>query len=97
MYTSESINLKSQVINNIMIWWRNKMKKVVIQKCEPIKHLFKTDHGFMVENLRFNIRIAWQNPKKMRLHIQIWIPLIHIIRDNSKWELGNKYRAFIYH
>lgn len=34
------------------------MKKVVIQKCEPIKHLFKTDHGFMVENLRFNIRIA---------------------------------------
>lgn len=29
------------------------MKKVVIQKCEPIKHLFKTDHGFMVENLTF--------------------------------------------
>lgn len=71
--------------------------KIKMHKCEPIKHFFKTEHGFMIENLRCKIRIAKHNPKRCRLHIQIWLPLIHMLRDNSKWEIGNKYRIFIYH
>ena len=72
-------------------------KKLIVQKQEPIKHFFKCDDGFMVRNLRFNIHIAKWNPQKMKLHIQIWLPLIHIIRDNSKWEIGNKIRIYLYH
>ena len=79
------------------------MKKVIIQKKliltkeEPIRHFFKCDDGFMIRNLRFNIHIAKYNPKRMKLHIQIWLPLIHIRRDNSKWEIGNRFRVLLFH
>lgn len=72
-------------------------KKIHIQKHEKIKHFFKCEDGFMIRNLRF--KISWNkcSPKGWRLHIQIWLPLIHISRDNSKWEIGNKRRLVIYH
>ena len=72
-------------------------RKVILCKEKPTKYFFKMDHGFMIENLRFNIHIAKHNPKKMKLHITIWLPFIRICRDNSKWEIGNKYRLYIYH
>ena len=72
-------------------------KKVILKKLEPIKHFFKCDDGFMIRNLRFNIHIAKFNPKRMKLHIQIWLPLIHIVRNNNFWEIGNKNRLFIFH
>lgn len=72
-------------------------KKLILFKQEPIKHFFKCDDGFMVRNLRFNIHIAKHNPKKMKLHIQIWLPLIHVVRDNSKWEIGNKFKLVKFH
>lgn len=64
---------------------------------QPIKFLFKRKHGFMVENLRFSIRWLKQNPPKMKLRIQIWLPFLYLVRDNSKWEIGMKRRFFIYH
>lgn len=73
------------------------MKNIKLHKREPIKHFFKSEHGLIIENLRCSIRFLKNNPKKMRLRIQIWLPLIHITRDNSKWEIGNKYRVFVYH
>ena len=72
-------------------------KKFYIQKYSKIKHFFKCEDGFMLRNLRFNIKWCKYNPKKQKLHIQIWLPFIHIIRDNSKWEFGNEYRLIIYH
>lgn len=72
-------------------------KKLILTKEEPIKHFFKCDDGFMVRNLRFNIHIAKHNPKHMKLHIQIWLPLIHIVRDNSKLEIGNRFRFILFH
>lgn len=72
-------------------------KKLILFKTEPIKHFFKCDDGFLIRNLRFNIHIAKHNPKRMKLHIQIWLPLVHIIRDNSKWEIGNRFRFILFH
>lgn len=72
-------------------------KKLLLTFDDRMKHFFKCDDGFMVRNLRFNIHIAKHNPKKMKLHIQIWLPLIHIIRNNSQWEIGNKYKLIIFH
>lgn len=72
-------------------------KKIILHKQDRIKHFFKCDDGFMVRNIRFRIHVAKWNPKGMKLHIQIWLPLIHISRDNSKWEIGNKYRLYLYH
>ena len=72
-------------------------EKAIFTKEEPTKHFFKCGDGFMVRNLRFNIHIAKQNPKKMKLHIQIWLPFIHIVRDNGKWEIGNKYKLLLFH
>ena len=72
-------------------------KKLILIKEEPIKHFFKCDDGFMVRNLKFNIHIAKHNPKRMKLHIQIWLPLIHIVRDNSKWGIGNRFRFILFH
>lgn len=71
--------------------------KLIVFKREPIRHFFKCEDGFMVRNLRFNIHIAKCNPPKMRLHIQIWLPLIHIVRDNRKWEIGNKWLVYLKH
>lgn len=51
----------------------------------------------MFKNFRFWIHVAKYNSKGQRLHIQIWMPFIHIVRDNSKWEIGNKYRLHVYH
>lgn len=72
-------------------------KKAILTKQEPMKHFFKCDDGFMVRNLRFNVKIVKWNPKKMTLHIQIWLPFIHIVRDNGKWEIGNKYKLWLFH
>lgn len=72
-------------------------QKIILHKQERVKHFFKCNDGFMIRNLRFNIRIAKYNPKNMKLHVQIWLPLIHLSRDNSKWEFGNKYRLYLYH
>lgn len=72
-------------------------KKLIVFKREPIKHFFKCDDGFMVRNLRFDIKIAKHNPPKMRLHIQIWLPLIHLVRDNNKWEIGNRTVLYLAH
>lgn len=72
-------------------------KKLILCKREPIKHFFKCDDGFMVRNLRFNIHFCKWNPKKQRLHIQIWVPLLHIVRDNNKWEIGNRYQLCAFH
>lgn len=72
-------------------------KKVILVKRSPIKHFFKCEDGFMVKNLRFGVHIAKWNPPKMRLRIQIWLPGIHVVRDNSKWEIGNRYRLHLYH
>ena len=72
-------------------------KKMVIVKREPIKHFFKYEDGFAVRNLRFRVYIAKWNPPKMKLHIQIWLPFIHVIRDNSKWEIGNKWVLYLIH
>jgi hypothetical protein len=72
-------------------------KKVILHKENKIQHFFKCEDGFMVRNLKFSIRYNKSTIKKWRLRIQIWLPLIHIVRDNSKWEIGNKYRLYIYH
>lgn len=72
-------------------------KRVIILQRDKIKHFFKCDDGFMVRNLRCNIHLCKWNPQRMKLHIQIWLPLIHILRDNSKWEIGNKNVITIYH
>lgn len=72
-------------------------KKLILTKEEPIKHFFKCDDGFMVRNLRFNIHIVKHHPKRMEMHIQIWLPLVHIIRDNGKWEIGNRFRLWLFH
>lgn len=74
-----------------------KFQFISIKKENSIKHFFKTEHGFIVENLRFRVKWAKFNPKKMRLHIQIWLPLIHVVRDNVKWEIGNRHKIFLYH
>lgn len=72
-------------------------KKVILIKRNPIKHFFKCDDEFTFKNFRFWIHVEKYNPKGQRLHIQIWMPFIHIERDNIKWEIGNKYRLHIYH
>ena len=72
-------------------------KRVILIKYNPIKHFFKCEDGFMIKNLRFRVHIAKQNPPKMKLHVQIWLPGIHIVRDNSKWEIGNRYRLHLHH
>lgn len=74
-------------------------KKIYYLKYEkrPIKFLFKTEHGFMVENLRFRFHWNKFNPPKMRLRIQVWLPFLYLMRDNSKWEIGLKNRFIIYH
>jgi hypothetical protein len=72
-------------------------KKLILVKEEPIRHFFKCDDGFMVRNLRFKIHIAKHNPKGKKLHIQIWLPFIHIRRDNSQWVIGNRYCFWIFH
>lgn len=72
-------------------------KKIHIQKYNKIKHFFKCEDGFALHNLRFNIKWCEHNPKKQKLHIQIWLPFIHIVRDNSKWEFGNECRLVVYH
>ena len=72
-------------------------KKVHIEKHSKIRHFFKREDGFLLCNLRFQIKWCKHNPKGWRLHIQIWLPFIHIIRDNSKWEFGNEHRLVIYH
>ncbi len=63
----------------------------------PIQYFFRCDDGFMLRNIRFRFKWCKYNPKGMRLHIQVWIPFLYLVRDNSKWEIGNKYRMFIYH
>jgi hypothetical protein len=72
-------------------------RRAVLQKEDKIKHLFKCEDGFILHNLKFKIKYHIHNPKKMRLHIHIWLPFIHIIRDNCKLEIGNRYRLYIYH
>ena len=74
-----------------------KKRKLVVIKREPIKHFFKCEDGFMVRNLRFNFRWAKWDPPGQRLRIQIWLPLIHIVRDSCKWEIGNGTILFIFH
>lgn len=63
----------------------------------PIKYLFACHDGFMMRNLRFNFKWCRFNPKGMKLHIQIWLPFMYLVRDNSKWEIGNRYRLVVYH
>lgn len=72
-------------------------KKIILYKQDRIKHFFKCDEGFMLRNIRLNIHIAKWNPKGMKLHLQIWLPFFHLVRDNSKWEIGNRYRLYLYH
>lgn len=63
----------------------------------PIQYFFRFDDGFMLRNIRFRFKWCKHNPKGMRLHIQVWLPLLYLVRDNNKWEIGNKYRILIYH
>ena len=72
-------------------------RRTVLQKEEKIRHVYVCKEGVFWHNLKFNIKYYKNNPKLWRLHIQIWLPFIHIVRDNSKWEIGNKYRLYIYH
>ena len=73
-------------------------KRIVFKKQhELIKHLFIVDDGFMIRNLRFNWHYAKFNPPKERLHVQIWLPFIHIMRDNNKWAIGNRFYFEIFH
>lgn len=72
-------------------------KKMIIVKREPIRHLFRCEDGFMLRNLRFKMHIAKWNPPKMKLHIQIWLPFFHVVRDNSKWEIGNRWVLYLMH
>lgn len=64
---------------------------------KPIKYFFGCKDGIMLRNLRFNFKWCKHNPKGRRLHIQIWQPFLYLVRDNSKLEIGNKYRLMIYH
>lgn len=68
-----------------------------IGKEHKIRFFFRCDDGFMLRNLRFRIKWAKHNPKGKRLHIQIWTPILCLVRDNSKTEFGNRYKLCHYH
>ena len=76
-------------------------KRVFFVKRDKIKHLFVvTKNGkkrIIIENIRFSIRYCKFNPPGMRLRIMIWLPGVHISRNNSFWEFGNSRRIIYYH
>lgn len=73
-------------------------KKLILLEREPMRHFFKLKTGgLLIENIRHSIQYHKQNPKHMRLHIQIWLPFIHIERNNAEWKIGNRWVLHYYH
>lgn len=61
-----------------------------------IKHKFcHIDGKLILSNIKFHINIAPRS--RAKIFIQIWLPFIHIINDNSALKIGNRYQLIWWH
>ena len=86
---------KNYLIHNKKRPLKQRIHKYV--ESDKTKFLFRVKNHFEFHNWRFKISYCKWNPPRSKLHLQIWTPLIMLMRDNSKWEIGNKNKLIIYH